>query len=80
MLARVLTKFLEGEALTSTIRSVVTLEASYLVREYEKAPQTDDIQRQLKIDRQHYCDKISSIIDIQVQELFDITHKEQSSG
>lgn len=71
VLARVLTKFLEQEALSNVIHSVVTLEISCLRAEYERAPKTENVRAQIDIDRLHYCDKVSSIVDMQIRELFE---------
>lgn len=60
MLARVLTKFLEADALKVILKKVIDIEETKLAEAYTKAPTEGKIAQQIEIDRAHFIEKISA--------------------
>ncbi|CCG84682.1 protein of unknown function [Taphrina deformans PYCC 5710] len=62
VLARVLTKFLEVDALRSILRAVVENEEEKLAAEYKNVPAEGKLRQQVEIDKSHFVDKISAVM------------------
>lgn len=56
-----LSKFLEQDALESILKTVIDLEETRLVAEYQRASKNPEIIRQIHLDKAHFIEKISTI-------------------
>ena len=61
MLARVLTKFLEADALKEILEQVIDIEETMLAAEYTKLAGEVSLQPQISIDKAHFISKLSSV-------------------